>query len=126
MAVGAGQRGKRSTEKKGPTSDRAGDILSALIDELVDPTELGKRALKVPCGRSPALVMQSEERGENPVATASAFMEMLLGSLRSDTELNWSDCEQRSREYGRLRARLAVPLSPSSISLPFTVAPQWS
>jgi len=35
---------------------------------------------------------------------------MLLGSLRSDTEPNWSDCEQRSREYGRLRARQAVPL----------------
>ena len=96
---------------KGPTSDRAGEMLSALVDELeVDPTELGKRALRVWRARSPAVVMQSEKRGENPVATATEFMEMLLGSLRSDTELNWRDCEQRSREYGRLRARQAVPL----------------
>jgi len=103
--------GKRSRGMQGPTSDRAGEILSALVDELeVDPTERGKRALKVWRARSPALVIESEERGENPVATATEFMEMLLGSLRSDTELNWSDCERRSREYGRLRARHAVPL----------------
>ena len=96
---------------QGSTSDRADEMLSALVDELeVHPTERGKRVLKVWRARSPALVMQSEERGENPVATASEFMEMLLGSLRSDAELNWSDCEQRSREYGRLRARQAVPL----------------
>jgi hypothetical protein len=96
---------------KGPTSDRAREMLSALVDELeVDPTELGKKALKVWRARSPALVMKSEERRENPVATATEFMEMLLGSLRSDTELNWSHCEQSSREYGRLRARQGVPL----------------
>jgi len=103
--------GKRSTEMKVSTSDRAGEMLSALVDDLeVDPTELGKRALKVWRARSPALVIQSQERGENPVATATQFIEMLLDSLRSDTGLNWSDCEQRSREYGRLRARQAVPL----------------
>ncbi len=109
--AGAERVEKRSTEMKGPTSDRANEVLSALVDELeVDPTELGKRALKVWRARSPVLVMQSEARGENPVATGTEFMEMLLGSLRSDTELNWIDCEQRSREYGRLRARQAVPL----------------
>jgi len=96
---------------KGSSSDQAGEMLSALVDELgVDPTELGKRTLRVWRARSPRLVMQGEERGENPAATATRFMEMLLGSLRSDNEPNWSDCEQRSREYGRMRARQAVPL----------------
>lgn len=91
--------------------DPAGDILSALVDELeVDPAELGQRALKVWRERSPALVMLSENTGENPVATAAGFMQMLLGSLGSDADLDWSDCEQRSREYGRRRARQAVPL----------------
>jgi hypothetical protein len=86
-------------------------MLSALVDELgVDPADLGERTLKVWRARSPVLVTQSEQRGENPAATASQFMGMLLGSLRSDIELNWSDCEQSSREYGRLRARQAVPL----------------
>jgi hypothetical protein len=86
-------------------------MLSTLVDELgVDPADLGERTLKVWRARSPLLVTQSEQRGENPAATASQFMGMLLGSLRSDIELNWSDCEQSSREYGRLRARQAVPL----------------
>jgi hypothetical protein len=103
--------GKRFREMKGPASDPAGEMLSALVDELeVDPTDLGTRTLRVWRARSPGLVAQSEERGENPVATATRFMEMLLDCLRSDSELNWSECEQSSREYGRLRARQAVPL----------------
>lgn len=92
-------------------SDPAGDMLSALVDELdQDRIELGQRVLKVWRERSPAVVMQSEERGENPVATAAGFMDMMLDSLGSEADLSWSDCEQRSREYGRRRARQAVPL----------------
>jgi hypothetical protein len=86
-------------------------MLSALVDELeVDPADLGMRPLRVWRARSPRLVAQIEDRGEDPVATATRFMEMLLGCLRSDSELNWHECEQSSREYGRLRARQAVPL----------------
>ena len=86
-------------------------MLSSLVDELgVDPTELGKRTLKVWRARSPRLVQQGEERGEDPAATATRFVEMLLGSLRADTQPNWSECERSSREYGRMRAQQAVPL----------------
>jgi hypothetical protein len=96
---------------KGSSSDQAGEMLSSLVDELgIDPNELGERTVKVWRARSPRLVRQGEERGENPVATATRFVEMLLGSLRSDTEPNWDDCERSSREYGRMRARQAVPL----------------
>jgi len=35
---------------------------------------------------------------------------MLLASLRSDVELPWTDFEQRSRDYGRLRAAQGLPL----------------
>src|SRR2546428_3655782 len=35
---------------------------------------------------------------------------MLLASLRSDVELPWADFEQRSRDYGRLRAAQGLPL----------------
>jgi hypothetical protein len=94
-----------------PTSDSAGETLSRLVDELEeDPAELARRALKVWRARSPALALQSKKRGESPVATATELIVILLGSLQSDTQLGWSDWEQRSREYGRLRARQAVPL----------------
>jgi len=103
--------GKRFREMKGPTPDPAGEMLSALVDELeVDPADLGMRPLRVWRARSPRLVAQIEDRGEDPVATATRFMEMLLGCLRSDSQLNWSECERSSREYGRLRARQVVPL----------------
>jgi hypothetical protein len=93
------------------SSDQASDLLSTLVDELgADPTELGMRTLKVWRARSPRLVRQGEDRGENLVATATRFIEMLLDSLRSDSKRNWSDCERSSREYGRMRAQQAVPL----------------
>src|SRR2546423_13108629 len=35
---------------------------------------------------------------------------MMLASLRSDVALPWPDFEQRSHEYGRLRAAQGMPL----------------
>jgi len=58
--------GKRSTEMKGSISDRAGEMLSALVDDLeVDPTELGKRALKVWRAIACARHTKSRERRES-------------------------------------------------------------
>ena len=42
--------------------------------------------------------------------TSAGFIEMLLASLRSDVELPWAEFEQRSRDYGRLRAAQGLPL----------------
>jgi hypothetical protein len=96
---------------RGRESDSAGQTLARLVDELeVQPAELAKRALKVWRARSPALALQSKKRGESPVATATELIVILIGSLQADTQSSWSDCEQRSREYGRIRARQAVPL----------------
>jgi diguanylate cyclase (GGDEF)-like protein len=88
-----------------------GDVLAALASGLAaDTTASGKKTLEVVRARSPELVMLSEETGEDLVATSAGFIEMLLASLRSDVELPWTEYEQRSRSFGRLRAAQGVPL----------------
>ena len=95
----------------GSTSGLPGDVLAALASGLAaDTTTSGKRTLEVVRARSPELVLLSEETGEDLVATSAGFIEMLLGSLRSDVELPWTQYEQRSRAFGRLRAAQGVPL----------------
>jgi diguanylate cyclase (GGDEF)-like protein len=87
------------------------DVLGTLASGLgVDSMESGRRALEVVRARSPELVLLSEQTGEDLVTTSAGFIEMLLASLRSDIELPWSDFEQRSRDYGRLRAAQGLPL----------------
>ena len=66
--------------------------------------------MEVVRARSPELVSVSEETGEDLVSTSAGFIEMLLGSLRNDIEMPWGEFEQRSRDYGKLRAAQGLPL----------------
>ena len=92
-------------------ADFSGDLLGAIASGLTaDTSEGGRKTLEVVRARSPQLVMLSEQMGEDLVATSAGFMEMMLGSLRADVEMPWADCEQRAREFGRLRAAQGVPL----------------
>src|SRR5262245_42639358 len=87
------------------------DVLSTLASGLaVDATESGRRALEVVRARAPELVQLSEQTGEDLVATSAGFIDMLLIWLRSDVDLPWVEFEQRSRDYGRLRAAQGLPL----------------
>ena len=52
----------------------------------------------------------SEDTGEDLIATSVGFIDVLLTSLRSDAEVPWSEYEQRTRQYGRLKAAQGVPL----------------
>ncbi|GAC1665585.1 MAG: hypothetical protein PVS3B2_02510 [Candidatus Dormibacteraceae bacterium] len=95
----------------GPASGFPSDVLAALASGLAaDTTESGRKTLEVVRARSPELVMLSEETGEDLVATSAGFIEMMLASLRADVDLPWSQYEQRSRAFGRLRAAQGVPL----------------
>src|SRR5689334_8337317 len=92
-----------------PGADSGGsyaiDVLSTLASGLgVDSRESGRKALEVVRARSPEMVTISEQTGEDLVATTAGFIDMLLASLRSDVEPSWGDFEQRSHDYGRLRA----------------------
>src|SRR5947207_7771354 len=87
------------------------DVLATLASGLgVDSMESGRKAMEVVRARSPELITLSEQTGEDLVTTSAGFIDMLLASLRSDVELPWTDFEQRSRDYGRLRAAQGLPL----------------
>src|SRR5256714_4465457 len=87
------------------------DVLGTLASGLgVDSRESGRKAMEVVRARSPELIKLSEQTGEDLVTTSAGFIDMLLASLRSDVELPWTDFEQRSRDYGRLRAAQGLPL----------------
>src|SRR5436309_331068 len=87
------------------------DVLGTLASGLgVDSRESGRKAMEVVRARSPELIKLSELTGEDLVSTSAGFIEMFLASLRSDLELPWGDFEQRSRDYGRLRAAQGLPL----------------
>ncbi len=87
------------------------DVLGTLASGLgADSHDSGRKALEVVRARSPELVSLAEQTGEDLVATSAGFIDMLLASLRSDIEPPWGDFEQRSRDYGRLRAAQGLPL----------------
>ncbi len=87
------------------------DVLSALAAGLAaDAPESGRKSLKVIRARSPDLVRLSEGTGEDLIATSADFIDILLTSLRTDVEVPWPDYEQRTREFGRLKAAQGVPL----------------
>jgi diguanylate cyclase (GGDEF)-like protein len=87
------------------------DVLATLASGLgVDATESGRKALEVVRARSPELIMIGEQTGEDLVTTSAGFIDMMLAALRNDFELPWPDFEQRSRDYGRLRAAQGLPL----------------
>ena len=87
------------------------DVLATLAGGLgVDSVESGRKALEVVRARSPELVEMSEKTGEDLVMTSAGFIDMLLAALRNDVDLPWGDFEQRSRDYGRLRAAQGLPL----------------
>src|SRR5260370_20140143 len=75
-----------------------------------DSALTGLRPLTVVRARSPELVRLGEDTGEDLLGTSSRFVDMLLMSLRSDVDLPWSDYEQRTRDYGQLKAAQGVPL----------------
>ena len=94
----------------GAFGDQA-DVLGVLAAGLAaDAPQTGRKTMKVIRARSPELVRLSENTGEDLIATSAAFIEILLTSLRSDVEVPWSDYEQRTREFGRLKAAQGVPL----------------
>jgi diguanylate cyclase (GGDEF)-like protein len=89
----------------------AADILDSLAVGLAaDSAMTGLKTLTVIRARSPQLVRLGEGTGEDLIATSSRFMDMLLMSLRSDVEPPWSEYEQRTRDYGQLKAAQGVPL----------------
>ena len=95
----------------GPGGGPAADILGTLASGLgVDSRESGRRALEVVRARAPELVVLSQETGEDLVSTSAGFIEMMLASLRSDIEPPWPEFEQRSRDYGKLRAAQGLSL----------------
>src|SRR2546427_2704041 len=95
----------------GAFGNQPGDVLSALAAGLAaDTGQTGRKTLKVIRARSPEMLRLSEETGEDLIATSAGFIDMLLMSLRSDVELDWSAHETRTREYGRLNAAQGVPL----------------
>jgi diguanylate cyclase (GGDEF)-like protein len=89
----------------------AADVLNSLAVGLAADSALtGLRTLTVIRERSPELVRLGEDTGEDLIATSSRFVDMLLMSLRSDVEPPWSDYEQRTRDYGQLKAAQGVSL----------------
>jgi diguanylate cyclase (GGDEF)-like protein len=89
----------------------AADTLNSLAVALAaDSAVTGLRALTVVRARSPELVRLGQDTGEDLLATSRRFVEILLMSVRSDVELPWSDYEQRTRDYGQLKAAQGVPL----------------
>src|SRR5467141_2582360 len=95
----------------GAFGNQPGDVLSSLAAGLAaDTGQTGQKTLKVIRARSPEMLRLSEETGEDLIATSAGFIDMLLMSLRSDVELDWSAHETRTREYGRLKAAQGVPL----------------
>src|SRR6266550_422587 len=89
----------------------AAEVLATLASGLsVDATESGRKALEVVRARSPELIVIGEQTGEDLVTTSAGFIDMMLVALRNDVELPWLDFEQRSRDYGRLRAAQGLPL----------------
>lgn len=91
--------------------DDPGDVLGALASGLAaDVTESGRKAVDVMRSRSPELVRLGEEAGEDLIGMSAGFIEMLLESLRTDVELQWSMHEQKARDYGRMQAAQGIPL----------------
>src|SRR3989475_11517621 len=100
-----------SPSSAGAFGHHPGDVLSALAVGLAaDASQTGRKTLKVIRARSPDLVRMSEATGEDLIATSVGFIDVLLTSLRSDLEVPWSEYEQRTRDYGRLKAAQGVPL----------------
>jgi diguanylate cyclase (GGDEF)-like protein len=100
-----------SPSSAGAFGHQPGDVLSALAVGLAaDASQTGRKTLKVIRARSPELVRMSEATGEDLIATSAGFIDILLTSLRSDLEVPWSEYEQRTRDYGRLKAAQGVPL----------------
>jgi diguanylate cyclase (GGDEF)-like protein len=92
-------------------STYAVDVLATLASGLgVDSLESGRKALEVVRVRSPEMVTLSEQTGEDLVTTSAGFIDMLLAALRTDLDVPWPEFEQRSRDYGRLRAAQGLPL----------------
>src|SRR2546430_17599236 len=91
----------------------ASGVLGALAGGLAaDTGQGGKEALEILRARSPEIFELSEQTGEDLVATAASFIDVLLASLRVDEELPWNEHDQRARAHGRLRAAQGVPLEP--------------
>ena len=95
----------------GAFGNQPGDVLNALAVGLAaDAAQTGRKTLEVIRARSPELVRLSEDTGEDLIETSVGFIDVLLTSLRSDVEVPWSDHEQRTRQYGRLKAAQGIPL----------------
>jgi diguanylate cyclase (GGDEF)-like protein len=89
----------------------AGEVLGAVATGLAaDTAESARKTLEVLRVRSPELIELSEQTGEDLVETSAGFIEVLLASLRQQTDMPWPEYEQRARKLGRLRAAQGVAL----------------
>src|SRR5258706_13416588 len=87
-----GHRARRS-----PCVSDAGDLLRALAVGLAADTSVsGRKALEVLRKRSPDLFVVSEQSGEDLVPTSAGFIDVLLASLRTDSNLPCSEYEKRA------------------------------
>ncbi|HEV2140848.1 MAG TPA: GGDEF domain-containing protein [Candidatus Dormibacteraeota bacterium] len=95
----------------GAFGNQPGDVLSALAAGLAaDTPQTGRKTLKVIRARSPEMLRLSDDTDEDLIATAAGFIDTLLMSMRSDVEVDWSEHETRTREYGRFKAAQGVQL----------------
>src|SRR5256886_14913463 len=87
------------------------DVLATLASGLgVDSRESGRKALEVMRARAPELIALGERTGEDLVTTSPGSIEIMLAGIRTALDLPWAEFEQRSRDYGRLRAAQDLPL----------------
>src|SRR5258705_10848146 len=95
----------------GPPGGEPRHVLSALAGGLsADVADVARKSLEVVRVRSPELIRHSDEAGEDMMASAVDFIDMLLTSLQTEVEQNWHQLEQKTRDFGRLKAAQGVPL----------------
>src|SRR5712691_6569787 len=96
---------------RSPTGGQQDEVLSALAVGLAaDARATARKTLNVIRARSPDLVRLSEESGEDLAAMSAGFIDVLLASLRADTDPPWPEYEQRARDHGHLKAAEGVAL----------------
>src|ERR1700716_545088 len=93
-------------------TDAEGVLVALATGLAADTAESGRKTLGVLRNRSPELIELSEQTGEDLVATSAGFIDILLSSLRVDSDPPWEQFEQRARAPGGCGAAQGAPLDP--------------